>query len=83
MPTLWGEGIALVQINLEACGINTLHTHPRSSEFTYVVSGEKVSMDIRYSYVRITLCHECIRLRNATVLRCTLGYSLAHHAGVV
>jgi Cupin len=58
MPTLWGEGIALVQLNLEPCGINTLHTHPRASEFTYVVEGEKV-------YMHLTMHHDCV------VQRCT------------
>lgn len=44
VPALWGEGVALVTIDLLPCGQNAPHVHPRATEFTYVIEGEKVQM---------------------------------------
>lgn len=39
MPALIGQGVAITVGFLSPCGLNTPHTHPRATEFNFVVSG--------------------------------------------
>jgi hypothetical protein len=38
-PVITGAGISMAVGFLEACGMNTPHTHPRASEFLFSVNG--------------------------------------------
>lgn len=38
-PVTTGAGISMAVGFLEACGMNTPHTHPRASEFLFSVNG--------------------------------------------
>ncbi|KAJ3195974.1 hypothetical protein HK101_010480 [Irineochytrium annulatum] len=44
LPALAKQGIAMTLIQLEPCGINEPHTHPRASEAIYVISGDDVQI---------------------------------------
>ncbi|GAQ81309.1 cupin superfamily protein [Klebsormidium nitens] len=39
-PAVMGQGVAIALINFNPCGQNILHTHPRATEISYVVSGK-------------------------------------------
>lgn len=39
LPSLSGEGVSLVLFNIDPCGINLPHIHPRATELFYVVAG--------------------------------------------
>jgi len=39
-PALFANGIAMTIGQMEPCGMNTPHTHPRATEILYLVSGE-------------------------------------------
>jgi len=38
-PAVIGNGMAMAVATMEPCGMNTPHTHPRATEFLYVVNG--------------------------------------------
>jgi len=38
-PVLTNQGLAMTVGNLDACGMNTPHTHPRATEMLYLVNG--------------------------------------------
>lgn len=40
MPALAGEGVSYSLFNIEPCGINLPHVHPRATELLYVISGK-------------------------------------------
>ena len=40
VPVLENSGLAYAMVNLEPCGINLPHAHPRASELIYVIEGE-------------------------------------------
>eukprot|EP00752_Nemacystus_decipiens_P001668 g1620.t1 len=42
IPALEGHGVSMVLFNLEPCGINLPHVHPRATEMLYVIQGEKL-----------------------------------------
>lgn len=39
-PALFANGMAMTIAQMEPCGMNTPHTHPRATEILYLVSGE-------------------------------------------
>lgn len=47
LPSLAGQGLSFSLFNIEPCGINLPHVHPRATELLYVISGE----DIRTAFV--------------------------------
>ncbi len=47
LPSLEGEGVAYTLFNIEPCGINLPHVHPRATELIYVISGQ----DLRTAFV--------------------------------
>lgn len=47
MPSLDGEGVSYSVFQIEPCGINLPHVHPRASEILYVINGS----DLRVSFV--------------------------------
>jgi oxalate decarboxylase/phosphoglucose isomerase-like protein (cupin superfamily) len=44
MPVLSGEGLSLTLMNLNPCGMNMPHVHPRASEIVYVIDGEDLQV---------------------------------------
>jgi uncharacterized RmlC-like cupin family protein len=46
LPALAFQGIAMTLIELEPCGINTPHIHPRASEAIYTISGSNIEIGI-------------------------------------
>ena len=44
MQPLSGEGLSFILYDLEPCGINTFHFHPRASELLYVIKGNLVKV---------------------------------------
>ena len=42
MPALQGEGISYSLFNIEPCGVNLPHVHPRASELLYVIKGSNI-----------------------------------------
>lgn len=47
MPSLVGEGVSYSVFQVEPCGINLPHVHPRASEILYVINGS----DIRVVFI--------------------------------
>jgi len=47
LPSLAGQGLSYALINIEPCGINLPHVHPRATELLYVISGK----DLRVAFV--------------------------------
>jgi len=43
-PALYGHGISYVLFNIEPCGINLPHVHPRATEMLYLVSGSNLTV---------------------------------------
>jgi len=43
-PAVIGNGMAMAVGVMEPCGMNTPHTHPRATEFLYVVNGTGLSV---------------------------------------
>ena len=41
-PVLEGQGVSMFRINLEPCGMNLLHQHPRPAEIAYLNKGSNV-----------------------------------------
>jgi oxalate decarboxylase/phosphoglucose isomerase-like protein (cupin superfamily) len=41
-PALENQGISMMRIRLEPCGLNVLHEHPRPSEIMYVNKGKNI-----------------------------------------
>jgi len=39
-PALFANGVAMAIGQMEPCGMNTPHTHPRATEFLYLVNGQ-------------------------------------------
>ena len=39
LPSLSGEGVAMVLFKIDPCGINLPHIHPRATELFYVLKG--------------------------------------------
>ncbi|KAJ3021106.1 hypothetical protein HKX48_009201 [Thoreauomyces humboldtii] len=46
LPSLDGQRIAMTLINLEPCGINPPHIHPRASEALYVINGADILVGV-------------------------------------
>ena len=42
MPALVGEGVSYSVFQIEPCGINLPHVHPRASEILYVINGSNI-----------------------------------------
>lgn len=42
MPSLVGEGVSYSVFQIEPCGINLPHVHPRASEILYVINGSNI-----------------------------------------
>ena len=42
LPSLAGQGVSYTLFNIEPCGINLPHSHPRATELIYVISGEQL-----------------------------------------
>ena len=42
MPSLSGEGVAYSLFDVEPCGINLPHVHPRATELLYVIEGNNL-----------------------------------------
>lgn len=42
MPSLVGEGVSYSVFQIEPCGINLPHVHPRASEILYVINGSNL-----------------------------------------
>lgn len=42
MPALQGEGISYSLFNIEPCGVNLPHLHPRATELLYVIKGSNI-----------------------------------------
>lgn len=40
MPALKGEGVSFTVFQIEPCGINLPHVHPRATEILYVINGK-------------------------------------------
>ena len=49
LSTLPGDGNGQTLVTLGPCSGNTVHTHPRGSEISFVTYGEIVSLDARAS----------------------------------
>jgi quercetin dioxygenase-like cupin family protein len=44
LPSTAGGGLGFTLIQLEPCGMNPPHTHPRASEAIYIINGENVQI---------------------------------------
>lgn len=55
MPALIGEGVSMTLGFIGPCGINTPHTHPRASEFNYVVNGSFTTGMFQENGARVVL----------------------------
>lgn len=42
MPSLEGEGVSYSVFQIEPCGLNLPHVHPRASEILYVINGSQI-----------------------------------------
>eukprot|EP00904_Undaria_pinnatifida_P006369 jgi/Undpi1/2862/HiC_scaffold_14.g06239.m1 len=42
LPSLAGQGISMVLVNLDACAINLPHVHPRGTEMIYTIEGNNL-----------------------------------------
>jgi len=47
LPALDGQGISMALVNLDACGINLPHVHPRATEVSHMTGGECGSQVVR------------------------------------
>lgn len=55
MPALIGQDISLTLGFIGPCGMNTPHTHPRSTEFNYVVNGSFTTGMFQENGARVVL----------------------------
>ena len=55
MPALIGEGVSLTLGFIGPCGMNTPHTHPRATEFNYVVNGSFTTGMFQENGARVVL----------------------------
>ena len=57
LPALEGQGISMVVVNLDPCGINLPHVHPRATE----VSHRAIAITVAGVYLRWTRCLVAVR----------------------
>eukprot|EP00904_Undaria_pinnatifida_P008064 jgi/Undpi1/4388/HiC_scaffold_17.g07746.m1 len=50
VPVLSGEGVSFALVELEPCGLNLPHHHPRAAEFGYIVKSESAT-SVRHAFV--------------------------------
>ena len=50
VPVLSGEGVSYALVELDPCGLNLPHHHPRAAEFGYIVKSE-TSTSVRHAFV--------------------------------
>lgn len=55
MPALIGEGVSITLGFIGPCGMNTPHTHPRATEFNYVVNGSFTTGMFQENGARVVL----------------------------
>lgn len=55
MPALIGEGVSITLGVIGPCGMNTPHTHPRATEFNYVVNGSFTTGMFQENGARVVL----------------------------
>jgi len=67
LPVSEGFGLAMTLIQLEPCGINLPHTHPRASEAIYVIDGGNVTIgNVHENGVNVVL--NDMRIGQATII---------------
>lgn len=50
VPVLSGEGVSYALVEIEPCGLNLPHHHPRAAEFGYIVESES-STSVRHAFI--------------------------------